>query len=83
MQGQDIQESSHAGQDCARGSSRRGFAVGALAVGALAIGSLAIGRLVIGKATLKDLRVGRLEVRELVNGSGTSPFQARTQEPVR
>jgi hypothetical protein len=59
------------------------MAIGALAVGALAIGRLAIGRLVIGKAEFKDLRVGRLEVREVVSGSETSPFEARPEVPVR
>ncbi len=58
------------------------LAVGALAVGALAIGRLAIGRLAIGKAEFKDLRVGRLEGREFVNGSGTTPFAARAEAPV-
>ncbi len=57
------------------------LAVGALAIGALAIGRLAIGRLAIGRADLKDLRVGRLEVREFVNGSGTTPFEARAEAP--
>lgn len=58
------------------------LAVGALAIGRLAIGRLAIGRLAIGRADLKDLRVGRLEVREFVNGSGTTPFAARAEAPV-
>ena len=41
-------------------------AIGALAVGAAAIGSLAVGRLVIGRAEVRDLRLSRLEVDELV-----------------
>jgi hypothetical protein len=52
------------------------FAAGALAVGALAVGALAIGRLTIGRAEFKSLKVGRLEVDEVVWGSQSTPAEA-------
>ena len=41
-------------------------AIGAVAVGALAIGVLAIGQLSVGRARFKDVRIGRLEVGDLL-----------------
>jgi hypothetical protein len=38
----------------------------ALSIGALAIGALAVGRLAIGRARLKDVKIGRLEVGDLI-----------------
>jgi hypothetical protein len=41
-------------------------AAGAAAIGAAAIGSLAVGRLAVGRGDMRDLRIARLEIGDLV-----------------
>ena len=50
-------------------------AVGAVAIGAVAVGALAIGQLTIGRGKMRELRIGRLEVGDLlVKRSVRRPF---------
>ena len=42
------------------------LALGVAALGALAVGALAVGQLAVGRARFKDVKIGRLEVGDLV-----------------
>jgi hypothetical protein len=53
--------------ETAKGSARIGaLAVGAAALGAFAIGALAIGRLAIGGLAVRRVRLGSVEIDDLI-----------------
>ncbi len=56
-------------------------AAGALAVGALAIGALSVGRLAVRRAAAEAVRLGRVEIDELVVHSYLGPGAATSPQP--
>jgi hypothetical protein len=56
-------------------------ALGALSVGALAIGALGIGRLAVRRAVADAVRLGRVEIDELVVHRYVGPGDAATGAP--